>query len=343
MAKKKSKKSAQKQVEVVAPPDNIEPATAVATEEPLPNEATPDVPGPSLAPPPEATNEEVLAGPTSVPGPDLEDVHAEPREDEAPMVEEATPSSLVGDHVETYSPTPEQKDAALAIDLQKHDTTEETSTHEILPEEPVVTEEEPVATEQEPLVTEEEPLVTEEEPLVTEEEPLVKEEEPVATEEEPVVTEEEPVVTEEEPVATEEEPVDTEEEPVVPEDEPLGTEAVEPPHEESGGLVDAQLETTSNPPTEAPTEPISKDPLDGEPHSEPVEVQAEHPQTELFSPVEPQPATVLEDVFRADEAHDEVQAVMEAPVASDPTVETPNPEISEEIESAIDKSDQEPM
>jgi hypothetical protein len=298
-----AKKKTQKQVEVLSPPDNIEPATAVATEEPSANEATPDVPGPSLAPPPEVTNGEVTDGPTSVPGPDLEDVHAEPREDGAPVVEEVTPSSLVDDHVETNSPVSEQP---LVAD-----------------ERPTVTEEEPIIPRNELVATEEEPIVTEEEPIVTEEEPIVTEEEPIATEEEPIATEEEPVVVEEESLVTE-----TQEQLVV-------TEAVEPPHETSVDLVDAQLDTTSEPAVVASAEPILEEPLDGEPHSDPVEEQAD-----LFSPVEPQPATILGDVSRTDEAHDEDQVAIEATPASDPTVETASMESPDGVESALDQSEE---
>jgi hypothetical protein len=338
MAKKKSKKSAQKQVEVLSPPDNIEPATAVATEEPSANEATPDVPGPSLAPPPEVTNGEVTDGPTSVPGPDLEDVHAEPREDGAPVVEEVPPSSLVDDHVETNSPVSEQP---LVTEERPTVTEEEpiVAGNELVAteEEPIVTEEEPIVTEEVPIVTEEEPIVTEEEPIATEEEPIIIEEEPIIVEEEPIVIEEEPVVVEEEPVVIEEEPVVVEEEPLVTEtqEQLVVTEAVEPPHETSVDLVDAQLDTTSEPAVVASAEPILEEPLDGEPHSDLVEEQAD-----LFSPVEPQPVTILEDVSRTDEAHDEDQVAIEAPPASDPTVEPANIESPEGVESALDQSDE---
>jgi hypothetical protein len=140
MAKKKSKKNNQKQVEVASPPGNLKPASAVATEESPPNEATPEAQQQSLAPPLEAANDEVSVGPTPVPDLNLEHIQDKPREDEV--------STFTGDMDNNKSTPPFEQDHTDAseeqatvsnTDTREHGPTEEAQTSEIpLPQPSIV-------------------------------------------------------------------------------------------------------------------------------------------------------------------------------------------------------------
>jgi hypothetical protein len=132
MAKKKSKKSAQKQVEVASPPDNVEPASAVATEESPANEATPEAQEPSLAPLLAAHNDPVPAGPTSMPDPNLEQhTQAEPRENEVLSIKDEAPPPLEPDHVDTTLTPPELDHTVPAAEPEEPSLTQEADAREV--------------------------------------------------------------------------------------------------------------------------------------------------------------------------------------------------------------------
>lgn len=107
MAKKKSKKNAQKQVEVAAPPDNLEPTAEPATEDPPASEVAPEAEEQLLIPPPEAPGVDLPANdstsiPEQIPG-KIQDMPVKdepPAEVSSTAVHQAT-TSLEPDHVDT--------------------------------------------------------------------------------------------------------------------------------------------------------------------------------------------------------------------------------------------------
>jgi hypothetical protein len=261
MAKKKGKKNAQKQVEVASPPDNVEPASAVATEESPANEATPEAQEPLLAPLLAASNDQVPAGPTSMPDPNLEHIQVEPRENEVPSVKDEVPPPLEPDHVDATPTSPEQNYEVPATELQEPSQAQDADPREISSAQPSV------------------------------------------------------------------------------------IEAIEPSDAKPIDIADSQLDAPiAAAPTDltatAPTDSKSDDLLDGEPQAIPDEDQAADLQTELFSPVEPQPTIVSEDLLHTDQARDVDVTGAEVPVAVDVSDETPSLEVSKVTESFIDENDQ---
>jgi hypothetical protein len=128
MAKKKSKKSLQKQVEVGTPLESIKPVAATSTE---PNStSTPEAEQPTPTPF-EAANDEVpLSGSPTVPDPNVEAVQDHPMELEPSTVAESTiesdtrqPSKL--DHVDLSTAPPEDLTVASMGESQSHVPTEE--------------------------------------------------------------------------------------------------------------------------------------------------------------------------------------------------------------------------
>jgi hypothetical protein len=136
MAKKKSKKTTQKQVEVETPPESIKPVAATSTD---PNStATPEAeqqPAPTSF---EATNDEpALSGSTAVPDQNVEAVQGNPSElepstaAESTVEGEETQSSEV-DHVDISTAASEELTIASMGESQSHLATEEE------PEPPVI-------------------------------------------------------------------------------------------------------------------------------------------------------------------------------------------------------------
>lgn len=139
MAKKKSKKSAQKKVEVASPADDLE-QIAVPEAQVLPaNEEPLEYPSHSLAPPPEATNEDspvVESTAVSQQSPLLD--RDLPSKDETEIVvgdskiDEIVPTS-VSDHVASDTRATEEVSTTLALKTPEDGPAESTEASEIPP------------------------------------------------------------------------------------------------------------------------------------------------------------------------------------------------------------------
>jgi hypothetical protein len=129
MAKKKSKKTTQKQVEVETPLESIKPVAATSTEPD--STATPEAePQPTPTPLEAANDEAPLSGSTPVPDQNVEAVQDHPIELEPSTVAESTikseetqPSTL--DHVDESTAAPEELTVVSMGESQSHVPTEE--------------------------------------------------------------------------------------------------------------------------------------------------------------------------------------------------------------------------
>lgn len=141
MAKKKSKKNNQKQVEVAAPPDSPKPTAVPTVEESPANEATPDAQQQSLAPPEAAGDELPETGSTSVPERTPGDIQDKPGEDETPIDAGSSKSGemtspVESGHVQATSAPSEETATVSGAELQDQTPAEEEDTHRIAADHP---------------------------------------------------------------------------------------------------------------------------------------------------------------------------------------------------------------
>jgi hypothetical protein len=131
MAKKKNKKSTQKQGDAAPVPENINPAPATATEESPAPSTTFEAQEQPLAPPLDSTNgQDPVEGSISLTDQHFEIVQDKPSEDEPSTVAASVNNSgttqlFTSDHVSMGTGASNQEDVAAAAGIQEHVPTNE--------------------------------------------------------------------------------------------------------------------------------------------------------------------------------------------------------------------------